>query len=265
MITRRKFLRNAAIGSSALFLPEIGIIRPRLAHAAIVEVGGGTQRVVYSGTTGEGSHDLVFPGNVTAGQALVCAGACWQSGAPPTVSISDTRGSSYAVFQGAVDSNITIFAAVGAAASTGANTVTVNPDGTPYISAVIDEFSGTAATPLDINGGQSICAACGLLNIADDITTGANDALIIGVMTHNGGTFTLGAPAGYTQIGKEEDGSGHQPFIVAFKIEGAAGAYTVGDFTKSGGSGDTWGVRSLSIAPTGVVPPSVREHRVVIQ
>jgi hypothetical protein len=213
------------------------------AGAAINEVGSGSQRAGYAGTSEEPSHGLPFGGNVTAGNLIVVAGAVWQTSVPASISVSDSQATSYTVLDGTLGSTIRIFIAYGIAGGSGANTVTVDPDGSAYISFGINEFSGVDSTPLDADGGQSTASDSAP---QDGITTVADNALIIGVVTQNSGSITITPDSGWTEIGESEDGSNTQPYNAMFQIVTSAGAYTA---SWTFAAARTWAARSASFEP----------------
>lgn len=99
------------------------------AWAAIAEVGGGSQRA--AGDSSATSLAVAYPGSVTSGNLLVACGAAYDSGgAPASVSVTDTRSTSYTVLSAASTTggdDVRIFIAYGVAPSSGANTVTMDP------------------------------------------------------------------------------------------------------------------------------------------
>ena len=201
------------------------------------EVGAGSQRNQTSAASAD-STTLVFPANVAADSLLVVAGACWAvAGAPASVAVTDTLTTAYTVLDVANVGNVRYFIARGLAPSAGACTVTVNPDGAASdFSFSIDEFSGSHATPLDVDGGSSTGTST---TPSDGITTVTADDLLIGVMTHvavSSPTLTKGAD--YTQIGEIENNLTTQCHHAEFRIVTTAQAYTV-DWTV--GASVAWG------------------------
>jgi hypothetical protein len=225
---------------------------------AIAEVGSGSQRA-NNGSEGpvDAFSGVAYPANVTAGNLLLVTAGIWQTGSgPASVSVTDTRGTSYTVLLftglGYAGGTAKSMIAYGIAPSSGANTVTVDPSSTGNWGQVyIDEFSGVHATPLDADGGQSTGSG---FSPSDGITTLSDGALVVGVGVWDGiATFTAGG--GATLIGQETDGN--QPGAVQFLVEGAAGAKT------SSGSLSTprgWAFATASFAAAGgapvIAPPS---------
>lgn len=151
---------------------------------AIAEVGAGSQRATTEFTGDSGT--LAFPANVVSGNLLVVLGAVYgfpASGSP--VAVTDTRSTSYTVRSALIAdglNDLTVFIAFGAALSSGACTVTVNPAGTlDGVSFYIDEFSGQHATPEDVDGGSSTGFGTA---VSDSLTTLTSNDLILGVESH---------------------------------------------------------------------------------
>ena len=205
---------------------------------AFAEVGGGTQRAGGSGAATD-TATAVFPANVAADSLLIVAGAAWAAlGAPASIAVTDTLATAYTVDLTAAvpGSNIRLFIARGLAPSAGACTVTVDPAGLVVdFSFSIDEFSGSHATPLDVDGGSSSGTDAAP---ADALTTLTANDLIIGVMAQDGATKTLTPGADYTQIGENETNAAMQCHNAVFRIVTTAQAYTV-DWTMA--SSSLWG------------------------
>lgn len=211
---------------------------------AIAEVGSGSQRQTNTGSAVD-SINVVFPGNVTSGSLLAVGGACWDSPASTSVTVTDTLSTTYTTLLGTSVSGYTPFIAYGIAGSSAACTVTVSPnDPQNWITASIDEFSGVdTTTPLDVDGGNSTGTSAAP---SDGITTGVDNALLLGVHT-TGGSVTRTPGSGFTEIG-EVEGNGIAGHNFEFQIVTTAGAYTV-DWTV--GSSTTWCAMSASFKPSG--------------
>lgn len=211
---------------------------------AITEVA--TRRAATGNNDGVDSAALAFPNNVTSGNLLIVAGAAWGSSAAPTsIAVTDTRSTSYTVVLGTVVGTWRTFIAYGVASSSGACTVTVNPNGSSAaLSFSIDEFTGQDATPADVDGGTST----GSSNTASDsITTVAANALIIAVSSQDGSTQALTAGAGYTTFGENETNSNNQCHHAIFRIATTATAYTP---TVTSAGVTAWGLQSHSFEPS---------------
>ncbi len=249
-MTGRRLILLLCLGLSVLAAP---------AWAAIAEVGSGSQRATYDATGANGnvdSADLAYPGNVTANNLLVCAGANWRN-TGATIAVSDTRGTSYTVLSTTLATNITLFIAYGIAPSSGANTVTVDPTSTGnYPSFSCDEFSGVhTSTPLDVDGGSSTNTGTA---VSDSLTTLTANALLIGVMTHSASmTYTLTPGGSYTQIGEVEDNSGSTAFNAVFRIVTTATSYDV-DWTL--GTSATWAAYTAAFKPAAAGNPGIRRR-----
>jgi uncharacterized protein (DUF2237 family) len=187
------------------------------------------------------SQTLAYPGDVTAGNLLVCGGFTFAAG-PPTISVTDTRGTSYTVLSFNPNSSETGWIAYGIAPSSGANTVTVNPStASDFLSFSIDEFSGVdPTTPLSVDGGNATGASGIPIH---SITTVTVNELIIGCMGYDGATTTI-APAGAcTEIGEHEDNTSDEAHALVFRIVGAPDTYQV-NWTL--GATRTWQIMAAS-------------------
>lgn len=208
---------------------------------AIAEVSG--QRATATPSGENDSAAIAFPNNVTSGNLLIVGGAVWNDPANTSISVTDSLGTTYTTLLGTIHTGnrLRSFIAYGIAPSSGANTVTVNPNGSnTYMSFSIDEFSGVDSTPLDADGGTTTGTGTA---IADSITTASANALIIGVCTHNvAGSPTLTPGGSYTQIGELElnDDTAHN---AVFRIATTATSYSV-DWTL--GSSGSWSAQTAS-------------------
>lgn len=226
----------------------LALFWPRAGFAAISEVGGGTQRATGGGGAGYNNVDsatLAFPGNVTSGNLMVVVGSAWNTGGGPTITVTDSRSTSYTV-RTIVFSQYTIFVAWGVTSSSGANTVTVDPGGTGnYLSFSVDEFTGQHATPLDVNDGTSSTASS--TSASDSITTASANALVVGAMGFtNAHTSTIVAGASTTLIGAHTNQTTDTAHGAAFNIiSGAAGSYAT-NWTL--GTSSTWTAITVSFA-----------------
>jgi hypothetical protein len=169
------------------------------------------------------SVGIAFGSNVTAGNALF-AHAVVGNIDPAVGVVTDTLTDTYtrSVVHGPAFGHNAIYDARGIAAG-GANTVTLNPAGSDFMSLDISEASGIHATaPVDATATGN--AASGTSVITGNLVT-TLDAFIVGGMSHNiGGTVTI-TPT-YTQIFEDED-TADIPFAGQYRIPGAAGTYTM--------------------------------------
>lgn len=196
---------------------------------AFSEVGAGSQRKTEITTSEVSTLDLVFPGNVTAGSLLVVMGTTYHSPAIATITVTDTRSTSYTVYSGTRTTEIRFFIAIGVAGSSGACTVTVDAvEATAYISAAIDEFAGT--TPV-ISVDDGVTAVASNTSHVASITTATSNELVLGVIDWSAAGLTVAPGSGLTQIGETENALA-ELFSAEFIIAGAAGAVTV-DWTTS--------------------------------
>lgn len=172
---------------------------PAVGHAAIAEVASMRATKEFSNVD---STTQAYPNNITAGDLLIVAGTNWNTGTT-TMSVTGCS-TTFSVIQGADTSGnggvYKSFIAYGIAGTSGACTLTIDPQGTGnYGSVSQDAFSGVDATPLDADGGSSTGSGTA---VADSITTVAANALIIGVSFHtSGGSETMTPGGSYTQIG----------------------------------------------------------------
>lgn len=195
---------------------------PAIADCAITEVpsqraSGGTCNDVNTCTA-------AFPNNVAAGNLLVVGGATWDDPGSGSVTVTDTIGTAYTtVLCTTMDSGRqNTYYAYGIAPSSGANTVTVDPSGASanYIRVHIDEFTGTAASPFSVDGGNSTGTST---SPSDSITTAtANELLLalVGVAS----TAVTTPDGAYTQIGETEGALRGNNFV--FRIVTTATSYT---------------------------------------
>ncbi|MGH7341821.1 MAG: hypothetical protein ACREKH_15115, partial [Candidatus Rokuibacteriota bacterium] len=245
---------DASMRIRALLLVLALLLVAGPASAAITEVGSGSQRAGTAGASSEASRTLAFPANVTSGSRLIVAGAVFLgTGAPAAVVVSDTLSTSYTVLSAVepIHGNARVFIACGLASSGGANTVTVDPTGSAFISFAIDEFAGadTGACPT-VDGGSSTGDSN---SPADSITTSVADELIIGVATvgSSSNTVTYTPGGSYTQIAEAEAGATVQTYSAVFRIATTATSYTV-DWTLSPVADDNeWIVYTASFKPAG--------------
>lgn len=222
---------------------------------AITEVA--SRRAATGNNDGVDSAALAFPNNVTSGNLLVVLGAAWGSSAPTSIGVTDSRSTSYTVILGAIPSGLTwrTFIAFGAAASSGAGTVTVNPSGSSAaLSFSIDEFTGQHGTPTDVDGGNSVgnLTNGAPFTASDSITTEAADALIVGVMSHDAAGTALTAATNYTTIGENEANSSNQCHHAVFRLVTTAQAYTVGVNAANANNSASpgWSMQTYSFKPS---------------
>jgi hypothetical protein len=237
---------------------------------AIAEVGGGSQRAASGNNNGvAGAGTLAYPANVTAGSLLVVAGAVWGSASAPTsVAVTDTRGTSYTVVLGTVPTGLTwrTFIAHGVAPSSGANTVSVDPQGTSSFSFSIDEFGAQSGAPSDVDGGTTTgnIAANASFTASDTVTTVAANALVVGVASQEGATRTLSAGTGNTLIGANSVNSNNQCHAAVFQLATTPGTYTAAvnaaSATDPTAYNPGWACQSYSFKPA-VAPPFARRRR----
>lgn len=232
------------------------------AWGAITESNSAGQRLGYAGNGGEDSHDLAFPLNVTSGCLLIVGGAVYDggSGAPANIAVSSTK-AIFTSITAIASGELSYFLARGVATSSGADTVTVNPDGTSaYISFGIDEFCGTdIVTPLDADGGTSTGTST---TPSDSITTTTAGALVVGVMTTPSTSSTITPSGSYTEIYENEDSAISEPMSLIFEIKGVANTYAV-DWTV--GATMDWFVMTNSFKAPAAVTRTVRRAPIILE
>lgn len=198
---------------------------------ALAEVGGGTQRATTGDNNAVDSAALAFPAAVASGNLLIVAGAWWGTTAAPTsITVTDTRSTSYTVILGTVGAGMTwrTFIAWGVAASSGACTVTVNPagaDATHAGSYSIDEFSGQHASPASVDGGTTTGQTAA--TISDTITTATVNELLIAAASHDGASNAFTVSGGGTAIGQNITNANNQMHAAQFRLVTTATAYTL--------------------------------------
>lgn len=208
------------------------------------EVGGGTQRAPHASFGSADFQTLAFPGNVVSGSLLIVGGCVYHgSGTGFDGTVTDTVSTPYTVLAGTTVSGLSSFIAYGLAAASGANTVTVTPaEAKLGYSFAIDEFSGSHATPLDVDGGTSTGTST---TPSDGITTITAGDLIIGVMCDLGEANDTITNNDGTTIGESEDGTATVRFNTMFQIVTTATAYTI-DWTTTSQS---WIAQTAAFKP----------------
>lgn len=213
-------------------------------RAAIVEVP--SQRAQRSSNSSPATLD--FSNNVTAGNLLCIAGAAYDGGGITTFNVSDSRSTVYTTYVSNPGGTINGFLACGKALTSGANTVTVQPDALDtYVVYAIDEFTGQDTTTfLDVDGGSAIDSTT---TPTIDVTTSVANAMILAVETDYNGTQSITEAGGWTLIGEEEDGATYVHFSFIFQIVTTGTTYTASWTIVSA----PWSVYAISVKPRGVV------------
>lgn len=209
------------------------------------EAGSGTQRAASGAQASSNSFPLAYPGNVTAGDFLLVIGSGWAVGGALTYAITDTLGTSYTITVSAAltGDNANTFIAWGIAPSSGANTVTVDPNNTADFSFSIDAFTGAHASPVSVDGGRTEGTST---SATDSLTTAVDNELVVAVCTYLGADTTLAAGANFTQIGQTATNTGNQAHIAEFRIVTTAGAYSA---PVTLGASRAWSVQTYSFKP----------------
>lgn len=177
------------------------------------------------------STTIAYSSNVTAGDLVGTCGALWNGNSLTSIAMSDSVGTSYTVILGTIVTGgvpIKTYIAYGIAAGSGANTVTIDPNGTGwYGSHAVFEFSGVDSSPLDIDGGTSSGTST---SPADAFTTTDANTVGVGVVTHgNSGTITIteDSGGGWGLLGEVENYS-NAPVSCTYQIYASAGAKSAG-------------------------------------
>lgn len=220
---------------------------------AFTELSG--QRATFRDGPVSASTPTAFAGSVTAGNLLVCGGACWQTGAGnSSFAVSGSLSSTWAVIFGATGTTFAggvgrPFIAYKVAPSSGTDTVTITPNGSGnYLDAAIAEFTSTTAT-LSVNGGESTGDGSDF-TAQDGITTLTANELVLRVLAYGSAGQTI-TPNQGTQIDEDETAA-RMPYNFGFDIKATAGLYTA---TWTLGAALSWSVITASftegVAETG--------------
>lgn len=191
------------------------------------EVGAGTQVASVTATNVD-SATVAYPGNIGSGSFLACWGANWHATATTSVTVTDTRSTSYSTLLaptgiGWGGGTGKPWVAYGVSASGGACTVTIDPNGTAnYFNATIDEFTGQHATPLDVDDGETTGTSA---TPSSSITTTADYDLVLAAMALGALSNAIFASKTGRLCQVAFNGSdAQQPYAVALSFVGTAGA-----------------------------------------
>lgn len=214
-----------------------------------------------------GGGDLatgVMNPTVTAGNLITILGVSWNASGNSSIAVTDTLSTPYTVLLGAGTPNGggvgKEFIAYGIVPSSGACTVTVDPNGTGnYINAIASEWTSDVTTiTLDVNGGESTGTSTAP---SDGLTTLTAGALVLGVMAGASVVSTIAEGSGYTLLAEDESPDRNN-YSAEYKIAGAPGAQTV-DWALSGSQG--WSVLTAAFKDTAggasVVPVIMNQYR----
>lgn len=178
-------------------------------------------------STGANATSKAFASNVTSGNLLICV-----SGSGADISgVTDTQGNTYTKRSGRYVagylSSCYIWQAI--AGSTGANTVSLSGTfGAGFDGLAIGEFSGTHATPFDVENDAD--GSVGDPN-SGNVTTSEDDELLIGGMNLDAAA-TITWDAAWTEA-YNGVGSSRTPTF-AYQLNKATGTYAASG-TRSGG------------------------------
>lgn len=183
-------------------------------------------------TTGQaGNYDtttLAYTSNVVAGNLLVNCGGVWNGSSVSSLPVTDTIGTTYTTVLGVSSGGAPhkIWIAYGIAPSSGANTVTFNPDVTgAYSSHTIAEFSGIDSSPHDASGTG---ASGSSTSAASSVTTVATNNLVINCMSQGSGgnwSLTSDTGGGWNLLGEIES-SANAPHHAQYQIFSSSGSKT---------------------------------------
>lgn len=226
------------------------------ACAAITEVGGGSERDGIATISGiDDSVDLALTNGVTSGDKVFVGGTAYDatSGSPSSITVTAPCVPSFTVLSSSPAGATRQFIAYGTANSTGACTVTVNPQGTQaYISFGAVKFTGVGA--LDVDDGETHGTD---LAAFSTITTTVANALILAVITQGTGPAVLTPDGSITEIAADDDAVTVQPYAFAFRLVTTVTSY---DMEWAIDSSVAWKIHTASFAPAGA---AVARRRVV--
>lgn len=218
--------------------------------------------LVQSRTAEASNYDsitLAYNSNVTSGNLLTCSGGVWNGSEISSIPHSDTVTTSYFTILGSTTPAgfaLKPWTAYGMAAGSGANTVTINPQGGGrYSSHTIAEWSGVDSTPLDVDGGSSTGTST---TPSDGITTTAASTVVVATVTHGGSgsqSITEDTGGGWTKLGEIESTS-NAPHNTQYQLFSSAGAKTA-SWTLGGTLG--WSAMTVSFEETAAAATNV--HR----
>lgn len=234
------------------------------AYSAISEVS--LQRKSADSAASVASFDITFAVNVTVGNLICVGGGFYNGTSDATVVVSDSRSTAFSTYFGTFEDNgYYTYIACGKVPSSGANTITITPSVDSYIGAAIDEFSGQdLGSFLDVDGGSNN-GTDDLAQPSIDITTVADNALILGVMAHGkSGSTTLDEPVGSTLVGEQESNACCQSYSFVFEIVGTGGLQTL-TWNMNDTSGWTWFTYAISVKPATGGGAAVRHKAIIIE
>lgn len=223
---------------------------PANVFAAIAEVGA-QKAVVHDSSVG--ASTVAFPGNVTAGNLIILAGAtantfggissvvvAKSSGTATIGTVSQSFGATGVVLGGFTTK---VYIAYAIVTGSGSLTLSITPDlgSGNYTNAVIDEFSGVSATPLDVDGGEATGNSAGA---TDTITTVTTNDLIVGVIAIGFNVASITDGSGYTNLDTDVTTA---VYDAMFRIVTTATTYNV-DWTWSGAQ--DWTIVNVAFKPT---------------
>lgn len=203
------------------------------------------QKTSSESTNSSSARTLAYPSNVAANGLLVVVVATYNN-ATATVTVTDSQGNTYSqadAYRTTSTTRISLWYAV--AGSSGANTVTVTPSASIYMTLGIHEYSGgDTSAPLRSATGQ---------------TGGSDNNPLTGTVTASSGDMVFGCYAQPTivshstvaspftlrmdQIGLTAIGAASADDVAATGSEGAS-------FTISSGNA-TWAAIGASFKPSG--------------
>lgn len=198
------------------------------------------------------SSSVTLDSAVTAGNALVVLGSCYNDAGTATMAVSSTIGGSaantWATVQNAQNGVASAHAAYANNASAGTTVVTVTINGSTgnrYLSAVVCEFSGVTTSAYDVsasNNGNSTAVTTG--------TTAAkaqnNETVIVVVGESTGGLMS--AIGGFTTIYLQPSAATYEPIYTAYKSVNASGTESA---SMTLGSASTWAAAILTLRESG--------------
>lgn len=198
-----------------------------------------------------------FSSSVTAGNLLVALFVGFNTSSYSLSSVGDNNSNTWTIDEPGTFAQRNLASIASAPnANSGSTTVTATASTSVTCSMVIVELSGAATS--SVNDGHTATSAPFTTNPDVSVTTATNNAILLGIITHDGATTTI--TEGFTLIA-EDEGTANDPYNAQYRTLGAAGNY---DLTWTLGSARNVNV-ALAAYKAGAAPPPASgvRHRVV--
>jgi hypothetical protein len=190
------------------------------------------------------TFSLALGGNVSSGNLITCSGAIWNDPQTSTITASSTQhATGWQVDKLNVGTAVTIFHATRVASASGAETITIDPDGTTHWGSMsVDEFAAgnTISASVSAQTATGSSTAPGV-----SITTTSSVSLILAVYGSDGALYpnpiTTTPNAGYTQFGEIEstENANHNAVYRAVNNDSWTPSWTCG-------TSNVWGALALA-------------------